>query len=39
MHSQADITRAGKLLGYRPIVDFATGLRQAIGWYKANSAK
>jgi nucleoside-diphosphate-sugar epimerase len=39
MHSQADITRAGKLLGYRPIVDFATGLRQAIGWYKDNSAR
>ena len=27
MHSQADIGQARRLLGYVPIVDFATGLR------------
>jgi nucleoside-diphosphate-sugar epimerase len=34
MHSLADITAAGKLLGYRPKVRFAEGLRQTIAWYR-----
>jgi len=34
MHSLADITAAGKLLGYKPTVRFAEGLRQTIAWYR-----
>ncbi len=33
-HSLADISRARKLLGYRPIVDFATGLKRTLEWYR-----
>ena len=33
-HSLADLSRAEKLLGYRPLVDFATGLRQTVDWYR-----
>jgi UDP-glucose 4-epimerase len=33
-HSLADISRAKKLLGYRPTVDFATGLTRTIDWYR-----
>ncbi|MGD8394433.1 MAG: SDR family oxidoreductase [Candidatus Eiseniibacteriota bacterium] len=33
LHSHADITRATQLLGYRPQVDFATGLRRTFEWY------
>lgn len=33
-HSLADIGRARKLLGYRPLVDFETGLRRTIDWYR-----
>jgi UDP-glucose 4-epimerase len=32
--SQADITLARKLLGYEPIVDFETGLRRSIDYYR-----
>ena len=32
--SQADISRAEKLLGYVPVVDLEQGLRLAIEWYK-----
>ena len=32
--SQADISRAEKLLGYIPVVDLEQGLRLAIEWYK-----
>lgn len=35
-HSNADISKARKLLGYEPQYDFATGLREAIEWYKEN---
>jgi len=33
-HSWADITLAEKVIGFRPVVTFADGLRRAIGWYK-----
>jgi len=35
-HSLADITLAGKVLGYKPVVTFDEGLRRAIEWYKDN---
>jgi nucleoside-diphosphate-sugar epimerase len=34
-HSLADLTRAKNLLGYEPIVDFATGLEETMKWYRA----
>jgi len=34
--SNADITKARKLLGYDPSVDFKTGIQMAIDWYKEN---
>lgn len=34
-HSLADIRLARKLLGYRPLVDFETGLRRTVDWYRA----
>ena len=33
-HSLADITRARRKLGYRPLVDFETGLRKTLEWYR-----
>lgn len=35
-HSNADISKARKLLGYDPEYGFARGLNEAIEWYKAN---
>ena len=35
-HSNADISKAKKLLGYDPDYDFAKGLNEAIAWYQAN---
>ena len=35
-HSNADISKAKKLLGYDPDYDFASGLSEAIEWYKEN---
>ncbi len=35
-HSNADISKARKLLGYNPEYDFHRGLNEAIDWYKAN---
>ena len=35
-HSNADISKAKKLLGYSPDYDFAKGLSLAIDWYKEN---
>ena len=35
-HSNADISKAQKLLGYEPEYDFTKGLNEAIEWYKAN---
>ena len=35
-HSNADISKAKRLLGYDPDYDFARGLNEAIEWYKEN---
>lgn len=35
-HSNADISKAKKLLGYNPDYDFVKGLNEAIEWYKEN---
>lgn len=35
-HSNADINKARKLLGYDPDYDFASGIKLAIDWYKEN---
>lgn len=35
-HSNADINKAKKLLGYDPEYDFSKGLNEAIEWYKVN---
>ena len=35
-HSNADISKARKLLDYNPEYDFAKGLKEAIEWYKEN---
>lgn len=35
-HSNADISKAGKMLGYEPEYDFERGLKEAIEWYKEN---
>ncbi|MDE6421764.1 MAG: NAD-dependent epimerase/dehydratase family protein, partial [Lachnospiraceae bacterium] len=38
-HSNADIGKARKLLGYDPEYDFAHGIALAIEWYKENLSK
>ena len=35
--SQADITRAREILGYKPIVSFEEGLRQTLEWYRTEA--
>ena len=35
-HSNANISKAKKLLGYDPSYDFKSGLTEAISWYKEN---
>ena len=35
-HSNADISKARRLLGYDPDYDFAHGLRLAVDWYTEN---
>ena len=35
-HSLADITLAGKLIGYEPKISFRDGLQLAIDWYRDN---
>jgi UDP-N-acetylglucosamine 4-epimerase len=35
-HSQADISKAGALLGYKPLFDVRRGLRAAGDWYAAH---
>lgn len=37
-HSNADISKAKKLLGYCPEYNFEEGLKEAIDWYKENLA-
>ena len=34
-HSQADIGKARRLLGYDPTYDVRSGLREALPWYEA----
>lgn len=36
-HSLADISLAGKLIGYKPKVSFKEGLRRTIEWYKSRA--
>lgn len=36
--SQADITRARKLLGYEPTISFEEGLRRTVDWYRPEAA-
>jgi nucleoside-diphosphate-sugar epimerase len=35
--SQADIGKAGKLLGYAPVVTFEEGLRRTVDWYRTQA--
>ena len=35
-HSQADVTLANRVLGYKPLVNFEEGLRRTWAWYKQN---
>jgi UDP-glucose 4-epimerase len=37
-HSVADITMAGRCLGYAPIVDFRGGLERTVEWYRTTGA-
>jgi UDP-glucose 4-epimerase len=37
--SLADIALAEKLIGYKPIVDFRSGLERTIAWYRQSAAK
>jgi nucleoside-diphosphate-sugar epimerase len=36
--SQADISKARRILGYEPLVSFDEGLAKTVAWYKANMA-
>ena len=35
LHSLADLSQAKADLGYKPIVDFETGLRETVDWYRS----
>jgi nucleoside-diphosphate-sugar epimerase len=35
-HSLADITKAGRVIGYKPVIKFKDGLEKAIDWYSKN---
>jgi nucleoside-diphosphate-sugar epimerase len=37
--SQADISKARRLLGYEPLVPFDEGLRRTIDWYRGSAAE
>jgi UDP-glucose 4-epimerase len=37
-HSQADISRARRDLGYDPAISFVEGLRRTLEWYRASGA-
>jgi nucleoside-diphosphate-sugar epimerase len=34
LHSQADIAKAEKLLGWKPKVDFPEGIAKTVAWYQ-----
>lgn len=34
-HSQADVAKAKRLLGYEPVLGLEDGMRQTLAWYKA----
>jgi len=34
LHSQADITKAEKLLGWKPVVNFPEGIAKTVAWYQ-----
>jgi UDP-glucose 4-epimerase len=36
-HSRADVDKAGRMMGYEPLVDFEEGLARTIAWYKAQT--
>ena len=36
--SQADITKAKRILGYQPTVSFEQGLERTVAWYRASTA-
>jgi UDP-N-acetylglucosamine 4-epimerase len=38
-HSQADISKARRLLGYNPIYDLRAGLHEALPWYESRRAR
>jgi UDP-N-acetylglucosamine 4-epimerase len=39
LHSQADISKAQSMLGYKPEYTISTGIEKAIVWYIENSSK
>ena len=34
IHSQADISKAEEILGWKPRVDFRQGIEKAVAWYQ-----
>lgn len=36
MHTQADVTKAGEVLGYKPLVKFWDGFEKTVTWYEEN---
>jgi UDP-glucose 4-epimerase len=38
-HSLADISLAGKLIGYKPVVAFEEGLARTVAWYRTQIAR
>jgi UDP-N-acetylglucosamine 4-epimerase len=38
-HSQAEVSKAGRLLGYAPSHDLRTGLREVVRWYVSSVAE
>ena len=38
-HSLADISPGPQAAGYRPIVDFETGLQQTVDWYREDGTR
>ena len=35
-HSEADISKAARLLGYKPTHSLESGLKEALAWYRSN---